>query len=127
MRVVRAGGIPRAQILKRLKSKTKIVLIDFAERTKTTTAKGILRGAILGAGHIASQPFEYPNADTGALHTSFEVNFQPGSLKVTVGSPLAYGRDLEFGNSRMKPRPHLSPSFYKELPETRRNFRRLRP
>ena len=124
IRVIRRTHKSHAEILGDLKRLTKKVLIDAAERTKTTTVESIIDGAILGEGHIASAPGTAPNADTGELHQSYATSFQPGDFRVTVGSPLAYSKDLEVGTSKIAPRPHLSPAFHDELPETRRNLRK---
>jgi len=123
-RVIQQTLISQEELERRCKKGAFLVLLDAAERTKDTTQEGILKGAILGAGHIASLPGKYPNADTGELHQSYRTFFEPNSFPIRTGSTVPYSEWLELGNSKMKPRPHLSPSFKKELPETRRNLRR---
>jgi hypothetical protein len=61
--------------------------------------------------HRASAPYEPPAVDTGALRASYGHNVKRmvsgGTL--TVGSGSEYAPLLEYGTSRMAPRPHLRP------------------
>lgn len=73
--------------------------------------------------HRASAPGEPPASDTGRLANSI-VFKSDGRLSVSVGSDLAYAAYLEFGTSRMAPRPAWTPAvenerkpFYKRLEE----------
>ena len=69
-------------------------------------------GNNLSASHQASAPKEYPMSDTGRLANSVAINpASPSNLSGQVGTNLVYGRYLEFGTSRMAPRPWLTPSF----------------
>lgn len=69
------------------------------------TGKTYTRGNIA---HVASAPGEAPATDTGTLASSpyFEQN---GKLSVTVGSRLAYAAYLEFGTTKIAPRPSWTP------------------
>lgn len=55
-----------------------------------------------------SRPGEAPNTDTGRLVQSIKFDFKDGGLTGRVGTNLKYGRALEFGTSKMDPRPWLS-------------------
>lgn len=59
--------------------------------------------------HVASQPGEPPNNDTGGLHGNIEVN-QVAPLKVEVSSNAQYAKALEFGTSKMAARPYFQPA-----------------
>jgi len=62
--------------------------------------------------HQASAPGQAPASDTGNLMGSVAVDFE-GELTAYVGTHVVYGKHLEFGTSRMLPRPWLLPSFEK--------------
>ena len=59
--------------------------------------------------HQASAPGEAPATDTGRLANSIEFD-QIGPLTATVGSSLLYALYLEYGTSRMAPRPYFRPA-----------------
>ena len=59
--------------------------------------------------HQASAPGQYPASDTGRLMGSINSEITP--KEAIVGTNLVYGMYLEFGTSRMAPRPWLLPSF----------------
>lgn len=66
--------------------------------------------------HHPSYPGGAPAPDTGALMRSVthSVNKQNGQIEGYVGSILKeYPADLEYGTSKMKPRPWLSASLIK--------------
>lgn len=60
--------------------------------------------------HTASVAGEAPNTDTGALVKSVAVE-QPSDTTAFVGSGLEYAPYLEFGTTKMKPRPWLQPAL----------------
>ena len=65
-------------------------------------------------GHHPSLPYNAPAPDTGALMRSVthSVNIEGDRAVGYVGSILdEYPRDLEFGTSKMQPRPWLSASL----------------
>ncbi len=71
--------------------------------------------------HIASNPGEAPNTDTGRLVSSIEVEVE--SDDVFVGSTLSYAGDLEFGTRLMQARPWLNPALEKNRNKIRKFFR----
>ena len=76
-------------------------------------------GRIYGK-HQASAPGEYPKSLTGQLVASlFKRVSSSTALTAEVGTGLDYGKFLEFGTSRMLPRPWLRPSFLQVLPAAR--------
>ena len=57
-----------------------------------------------------SEPGEPPHLRTGALRRSVQiVKAEPDEVTVEVSAP--YGAHLEFGTSRMEPRPFVSPAL----------------
>lgn len=60
--------------------------------------------------HIASKAGEYPNTDTGALVKSLYWKLV-GRLTARVGTPILYGKYLEFGTSKMAARPFMRPTW----------------
>jgi len=63
-------------------------------------------------GHHPSVEFDYPAVDTGRLRQSVTHNIQNenGEIVGRVGSNVKYAAYLEYGTSRMSPRPWLKPS-----------------
>lgn len=75
----------------------------------------------------ASRPGRPPRRVTGALAASIAVRRGDGGASATVGSGLDYAAHLEFGTTRMAPRPWLGPSFAAVRPALRaRLLRALR-
>ena len=67
--------------------------------------------------YTASAPGEPPAQATAGLRQSIKGTVEGEGRKVIgkVGTPLDYGKHLEFGTHRMKPRPWLKISFEKSL------------
>lgn len=87
-------------------------LYQAGERVQTDAQVSITEGAVSGAGHVPSRPGEPPNNDTGVLANNIEtVQVEP--LKVVVSSNAPYSAPLEFGSSRMQPRPYMAPALEK--------------
>jgi hypothetical protein len=74
--------------------------------------------------HTASAPGSPPNTDTGALVRAIDWQVDRVNLVASVGlnpskakagpsgvSPMEYGPALEFGTSKIKPRPWLGPAY----------------
>lgn len=81
-------------------------------------ALSITRGSVSGAGHVASKPGEAPNADTHRLDRSAET-VRVGPLKVKVQVLAPYAVPLEFGSSKVAPRPAMRPARDKKKDEAR--------
>lgn len=73
--------------------------------------------------HVASAPGEPPMSDSGNLASSIAT--QVDGLTGYVFTPLDYGRYLEFGTGKMKPRPWLLPSLEEEAPKFRERLQRI--
>lgn len=63
--------------------------------------------------HVASAPGSPPNADTGNLANNITVQEIPKGYDVGSRSGAPYGYYLEFGTSKIDPRPWLAPAFKK--------------
>jgi len=96
------------------------VISDVKKRIQRGPKSGITytRGNIT---HTASAPGQAPATDTGVLASSpyFE---QPSPLSVTVGSRLAYAAYLEFGTTRIKPRPSWTPAVEAASPKLQKRI-----
>ena len=65
--------------------------------------------------HRASAPNEAPAPDTGALLGSI-YHERAGRLKAVAGSRMAYAAYLEFGTTKIDPRPAWVPEVEKQRP-----------
>lgn len=76
---------------------------------------------------FASQPHEPPASRLGHLRTSYKylVKGKGKNAVGTVGSPLEYSHFLEYGTSKMAPRPHLKPAFQNSMQDINKYFREL--
>lgn len=73
--------------------------------------RSITAGSVSGAGHVPSAPGQPPNRDTGLLDGSIETQVTTQNPPtVTVSSRAPYAAHLEFGTSRMAPRPYMRPA-----------------
>jgi HK97 gp10 family phage protein len=79
----------------------------------------ITEGSVSGSKHVASRAGEAPNNDSGTLANSIQV-IQTGRLKVQIIADAAHAVPLEFGTSRMSPRPFMAPAAAKSRPEVNR-------
>ena len=71
--------------------------------------------------HTASAPGEAPATDTGRLASS--VNYKKdGAMSATVGSEIVYAAMLEFGTSRIAPRPAWVPAVEAIRPKFQRRI-----
>lgn len=66
--------------------------------------------------HQASAPGQFPAADTGELHTSITTLPIEPAMRVEVGANTPYAGYLEFGTTRMEPRPFMKPSYDEKAP-----------
>lgn len=90
-----------------------------AQDARSTAVKSIQRGPKTGrtyppirgrrgSPHTASAPGEAPATDTGRLANS--IRTAKDGRSHLVGTSLEYGLHLEFGTTRMEPRPWLVPA-----------------
>lgn len=79
-------------------------------QTETDPSKAYKRG---DKTHYASVEFDYPAVDRGRLRQSIthDVGREGGDIVGYVGTNVKYGAYLEFGTSKMTPRPWLKPSI----------------
>lgn len=101
------------QLPSEYKRKVSQVVRKAAEQVHTiasTSMEGPKHGRIYGA-HQASAPGEPPAIDTGKLRNSMRTEFSGDGLSARIG-PNAdpYDYYLEFGTSRMEPRPYMTPA-----------------
>ena len=83
----------------------------------------VYQSSVSGRDHQASAPGEAPMSDSGNLAGSIATSFN--GLEGVVFTPLDYGRYLEFGTSKIKPRPWLLPSLEEDAPLFRRGLQRI--
>jgi HK97 gp10 family phage protein len=76
----------------------------------------ITRGAVSGKNHVPSKPGDPPNQDTGVLGNNIET-VQISPLRVEVSSNAPYATALEYGTSKMAPRPYMKPAAQKVRPK----------
>jgi hypothetical protein len=86
------------------------------EAIRAEAAHMITEGAISGRGHIASLPGEAPKNDTGTLIAHLETT-QPAPLQAEVSSNAPYAAVLEFGGSKVLPRPYMQPATNRKRKE----------
>ena len=77
-----------------------------------------------GVTHTASAPGQAPATDTGRLASVGVLFEQVGPVSVTVGSPLVYAAYLEYGTTRMAPRPVWRPAVEAMTPKFRNRLLR---
>ena len=71
--------------------------------------------------HTASAAGEAPATDTGRLASSVDFK-REGPMSATVGSQVAYAAMLEFGTSRIDPRPAWVPATEAMRPKFRQRL-----
>ena len=70
-----------------------------------------------GRVHIASSPGQYPTKETGELARSVDVRMGINSSQADIVISSPYALDLEYGTSKMRPRPFINRSI-NELSKT---------
>lgn len=86
-------------------------------------ALSITNGSVSGKNHVPSAPGEPPNADTHVLDRSITTT-RVEPLKVEVSADAPYAAHLEFGTSRMAPRPYMAPAVARKRKEVTELIRR---
>lgn len=74
--------------------------------------------------HRASAPGEAPATDTGALVSSTYIT-KVDTFTAAIGSRLQYAFYLEFGTTRMEPRPSWVPAAEAAAPRLEKRLRRV--
>lgn len=64
-----------------------------------------------GVEHQASAPGEAPASDTGRLAASIRTRYEDNYFTGIVVASTLYASYLEFGTSRMEPRPYMRPAL----------------
>lgn len=83
-------------------------------KTKLTAGQ-LARMKAAGEERRASKPGEPPRKRTGALRSSIAHAPRLGGRVQRVGSSMRYSRRLEWGDSKMKPRPYFRPTLQRNL------------
>lgn len=78
-----------------------------------------------GATHWSSGPGFPPNTDTGNLVRNIAFNIDTEKLEGSVGTNVEYGKYLEFGTSKMEPRPWLLPALAKIAPDFAKKLKEI--
>jgi hypothetical protein len=76
---------------------------------------------------IASAPYEAPAVRLGHLRASYNYQVLKRGFEATgyVGTPIEYSVYLEYGTSRIHPRPHLKVAFEQSKPQIFKYFKDL--
>jgi HK97 gp10 family phage protein len=99
------------------------LLYEYADEIRAEAFRSISAGSVSGAGHVPSAPNTPPNRDSGDLQAGLEVQ-RTGPLTAEVRAETAYSAALEFGTSKMAPRPFLRPARDKVAAAAEREFNR---
>lgn len=76
----------------------------FTRRTTKSGKNVVSRGKL---GSNPSTPGEPPHKQTGRLRSSIAQSYDESAMTSRVGTPVAYGKFLELGTSKMAARPYL--------------------
>lgn len=87
------------------------LLLEMGELVRQTAMASIRENTIRGPGHIPSLPGNPPKGDTGRLELGIEVELRASEKTVNVISRAPYSAALEFGTSRIAPRPFMRPAL----------------
>ena len=106
------------KIIKDLLKQTEAETLDSAEKLKELMVKSITSGAKSGKtytrngmSHQSSPPGQPPANDTGELVDSIVVEKRKGFSIVKINAD--YAGYLEYGTSKMRPRPFILPAITK--------------
>lgn len=89
------------------------LLLEMGELVRQEAMASIREGTVRGPGHIPSLPGHPPKGDTGRLELGIDVELRRSDKTVNVISRAPYSAALEFGTSRIAPRPFLRPALQK--------------
>ncbi len=88
-----------------------------AEKIRYDAQNSIREGAISGPGHVPSLPGQPPSADSHVLDTGIRTQQDAARGKYLVISTAPYSAFLEYGTSRILPRPFMGPALRKNKSE----------
>lgn len=93
------------------------VVFAAAQDIAIDAARSITTGATSGANHVASDPGEPPNADTGVLDRSINARVT-APLKAEVSADAPYAAAQEFGSDKLNlpERPFMRPAAERGRP-----------
>lgn len=77
-----------------------------ADMIRVEARRLIADGAVQGKGHVASQPGQPPNWDQGDLANGI-VTRPSGPLSAEAAATAPHSAPLQFGTSKMAPRPFM--------------------
>lgn len=83
----------------------------------------ITTGAVSGKYHEPSKPGDPPMNDVGTLANSIETT-QTGPLTVQIEATAKHAIPLEYGTSKMAPRPFMEPAAAKSAPHIAEHVRK---
>lgn len=75
--------------------------------------------------HTASAPGAMPAVDTGALRASMQHEIARGKYTGTYYTAMEYAPYLEYGTTKMQPRPFMTPAAERARPGFMRRMKRL--
>ena len=104
----RVGPLTKSQARAETLNNARVTTAERLNRGEQALAS-IRRKDVLTGLHRASKPGDPPAPDTGTLKRSAFVERVASGAR--VGVAMLYGRYLEFGTSRMQPRPFMRPSL----------------
>ena len=110
------------QVKARIISNVEIRLKEAGEIVKEEAKKSMPTSLSTGEDVSRSAPGDPPFRQTDELYKSVFSELQPKQLAVKIGTPLKYGRYLEFGTSKMRWRPWLVPALAKSMAKIRMIF-----
>jgi HK97 gp10 family phage protein len=96
---------------------------SYGEKVYTNVGKAVLKGcltveraakeSIVGPSNEVSEPGEPPKIKTGRLRASIthRIIYEDAQVVGEVGTNVEYGIYLEYGTSKMAPRPFLGPAL----------------
>lgn len=93
-----------------------------AESIAVEAQISMTRGSVSGKAHVPSRPGEPPRADTHHLADSIEISGSGAGtdqLRAEVSAFAEYAAFLEFGTSRVLPRPFMKPAAKKMRPKVK--------
>ena len=114
-----ALSYPRTQIKKSIRvafRRISDIVIDDIHKGFKSPKSGRLYGI-----HRASAPGEYPAIMTGGLYHSIDSTMH-GSYTLEVGTNKSYAPFLEYGSSRILPRPFMESTMKRTIGKVRQSF-----